>query len=73
MQTTSGQVGRGIERRWPLGFLGLFGLTRLPAFAVHEPLMLFWFAFFGFFAAFGQLRDELKYLGLVGVAGLITV
>jgi hypothetical protein len=51
-----------------IGFLGLFGLY---AFAIHQPAMLFWFTFFSFFAAFGYVRDGLKYLGLIRVAELI--
>jgi hypothetical protein len=58
-------------RQWIFGFIGFLGLLGLYAFAAHQPAMLFWFTFFTFFTAFGYLRDELKYVGLLGVAGLV--
>jgi len=59
----------GADRSWLLGFLGLFGLVGLEAFPQDDPLLLFWFVFFGLFVHFGAVRRELRYLGLFGLGG----
>jgi hypothetical protein len=71
MHTPQSKSGGVVARPWMYGFIGILGLFGLYAFAIHQPAMLFWFTFFSFFAAFGYVRDELKYLGLLSVAGLI--
>jgi hypothetical protein len=72
MEVARGRGGPATGRFWMLEFLGFVGIMGVSAFAVHEPLKLFWFAFFSFFSAFRGLREELKYLGLLGVLGRLV-
>jgi hypothetical protein len=61
--------------KWTIGcygFTGFFGFWAFNAFQYHNPLYLFLFALFAFFALFRYWKDELKYLGLSGVLGLIA-
>jgi hypothetical protein len=62
---------RGRDRSWLLGFLGLLGLVGVEAFSQDDPLLLFWFVFFGLFVHFGAVRRELRYLGLLGLGGFL--
>lgn len=53
------------------GFSGFIGFDAFSAFKYNNPLYLFLFSFFSFFWIFRYWKDELKYLGLSGVLGLI--
>lgn len=55
-----------------LGFLGFLGMQ---GFSLHNPLYLFGFCFSAFFFAFKSAPGKwsnLKYLGLLSVAGFIV-
>ena len=68
------KIGAKRNLKWTIGcygFSGFIGLLALRAFEYHNPLYLFLFSFFSFFWIFRYWKDELKYLGLSGVLGLI--
>jgi hypothetical protein len=54
------------------GFFGLIGMEALRAFPTHNPAYFFLFGFFVIFYEFKYWKDELKYLGLAGLLGLIV-
>lgn len=60
------------DKSWAIGFVGLGGLLGLESFVSQNPWQLLFFCYFGFFFWFGYKRECLKYLGLLGVAGLIV-
>lgn len=55
---TKGGYPRSIKYVWFLGFLGFVGFTY---FKTGDPLSLFWFSFFGFFAYYfiAKMADEM--------------
>ncbi len=69
------------QRRMPLGvrrilsgfpgFFGFIGFNAFLAFPNHNPWYFFLFGCFTIFSEFRYWKDELKYLGLSGLLGLI--
>jgi hypothetical protein len=54
------------------GFFGFIGFEALRAFPTHNPWFFFLFGLFAIFTEFRYWKDELKYLGLAGLLGLIV-
>ncbi|MFB6153961.1 MAG: hypothetical protein ABEJ27_06885 [Halodesulfurarchaeum sp.] len=52
---------------WLLGFLGFLSVLGFEAFTAHNPVLLFWFGFAGFFSWFRFLYEPMKYVGWLGV------
>ena len=64
-------MNKSKKTTWLLGFLGFLGLMGFQAFQQHNPWLLFYFSFFFFFSAFRYKRENLKYLGLLAIPGVI--
>lgn len=61
-----------IQPVWLLGFIGLLSLLGFRAFLVNDPIQLFWFGFAGFLSFFRFRYEPLKYLGWLGIFGLVV-
>jgi len=61
-----------IKGAWMLGFVGFLSLFGFQAFLQHDPVQLFWFGFAGFFSFFRFRYEPMKYVGWLGILGLIV-
>lgn len=59
-------------KAWWLGFVGFLSILGFQAFVSHEPVQLFWFGFAGFFSFFRFRYEPLKYVGWLGIFGLVV-
>ncbi|MDH7593254.1 MAG: hypothetical protein QHG99_02720 [Methanomicrobiales archaeon] len=71
MQEKNQESTQSQSNAWMGGFFGFLGFIGFGVLSTHNPWDMFFFCFFVFFYRFGYLREELKYLGFLGVFGFL--